>query len=260
MFAVMPPTPPSFTFGRHGHAAHRPPVSSPLSSSPIRPPPPSPFSPCDPNTLNTFRPPPQRETQSSPIRAPSTSANSSGSGSKFRYATRNPRPNPVLKRREDAQEGRRRLFLQNVRQRADDKRWERRGGEDELLKLEWWRLNRERQLAREAEVAQYLALDADVDEQERELQLQGLLARREPGGGSDVDALMADAIEQQEEAEVDALLSALEMAESEGQRGLPGSPGSSHFSNDEDYDGIFMDLISQQNGQAICHSQDVEMS
>ena len=149
MFAVMPSTPPSFAFGRSRGHAHRPAVSSPLSSSPIRMAPSPPLSPCNPNTLNTL----PRQTQSSPISAStpiysscgsssasastspctSTSASSSSSSSsKFRFATRNPRPNPRVKRREEAQDTRRRLFLQNVRQRAEDKRWELRGGEDEV--------------------------------------------------------------------------------------------------------------------------------
>lgn len=73
----------------------------------------------------------------------------------------------------------------------------------------------------------------------------------------DVDALMVDDIERQEEAEVQALVSALE--------GSAWSPSSSHFSDDDDYDGLFMDLISeqqwqQQEGQAPSYSQDVEMS
>lgn len=150
----MPQTPPTFSFGRPGQTqTYRPTFSSPLSSSPARAssvsPPPhhrqqqttsQPLSPCNQNHLNTL--PWHRETQSSPIPTPSifgssisgstTTENSNGSNSKFRFASRNPRPNPVLKRREDAQEGRRRLFFQNVRQRQDDKRWEMRGGEDEV--------------------------------------------------------------------------------------------------------------------------------
>lgn len=60
------------------------------------------------------------------------SSSSHGSSSKFRFAARDPRPNPAVRRREDVQETRRQLFLQNVRHRADEKRWERRGGEDEV--------------------------------------------------------------------------------------------------------------------------------
>jgi hypothetical protein len=75
----------------------------------------------------------------------------------------------------------------------------------------------------------------------------------------DRDALMADAIAQQEEAEMEALVSTLE-----GQTGSGSGPGSGQFSDDEDYDGLFMDLIQQQEGQeegqGMGHSQDVEMS
>ncbi|KAK4237430.1 hypothetical protein C8A03DRAFT_16031 [Achaetomium macrosporum] len=280
----MPQTPPKFSFSRSRDHAHRPTISSPLSSSPIRasslsppPPPPAaqqqqsttwqPLSPCDPNALNT--PLRQRGTQSSPIAGPSsssvfssscnsspqTSIDSGSSSSKFRFATRNPRPNPVVKRREDAQESRRRLFLQNVRQRQEDKRWEMRGGEDELLKLEWYRLNRERLQARDAELDEYLAaIDADlVAQEEAELRRIREQQQQQQPGNVDVDALMADVIAQEEEAEVDALVSALE-AGSDGQR------QSTHFSDDEDYDGLFMDLIQQQDGERICYSQDVEMT
>ncbi|KAL2178089.1 uncharacterized protein P884DRAFT_299345 [Thermothelomyces heterothallicus CBS 202.75] len=180
----------------------------------------------------------------------SGSENNQSSNSKLRFASRNPRPNPVLKRREDAQESRRRLFFQNVRQRQEDKRWEMRGGEDELLKLEWLRLQRERAQAREAEVAQYLGtLDADLAAQEEEeIRMQEKHARQ------DLDALMADAVAQQEEAEIEALLSALEGQEESSQ-----SPA--QFSDDEDYDGLFMDLIQQEQGeQEMGHSQDVEMT
>ncbi|KAK3307960.1 uncharacterized protein B0T15DRAFT_490569 [Chaetomium strumarium] len=290
----MPQTPPKFSFSRSRDHAHRPTTSSPLSSSPIRassssppplPPPQQqsttsqPLSPCDPNALNT--PLQQRGTQSSPISGPSSSlffgsscnstpqtsissgsCSSSSSNRKSRFATRNPRPNPVVKRREEAQESRRRVFLQNVRQRQDDKRWEMRGGEDELLKLEWYRLNRERLQARDAELDEYLAaMDADlVAQEEAELrriweqqQLQQQQQLLQQPGNADVDALMADVIAQEEEAELDALVSALQ-ADSDGQR------QSTHFSDDEDYDGLFMDLIQQQDRERICYSQDVEMT
>ncbi|KAK4104561.1 hypothetical protein N658DRAFT_464217 [Parathielavia hyrcaniae] len=283
----MPHTPPTFSFGRAGPRQHnhRPTFSSPLSSSPIRasgllsPPATShqqqqnyqttsqPLSPCDPNHLNTL----PRETQSSPIlgksvfgsNTPNITNNGSNSinSSKFRFASRPARPNPLLKRREDAQDGRRRLFFQNVRQRQEDRRWEMRGGEDEvrlpscsLLKLEWWRHNRERLQAKEAELAEYLGpmMDADVFVREEE-EFQRAAAQEEDG-----DAMMADFIAQQEEAEVEALLAALEYREGDG------SSSPLHFSDDEDYDGLFMDLIQSQQGaqgaQGLAHSQDVEMS
>ena len=67
------------------------------------------MSPIDGNTRS------QRDVQSSPIQAP-----------KFKFAARPAKKNPVVRKREDARDGRRRLFLQNVRQRGEDRAWERR--------------------------------------------------------------------------------------------------------------------------------------
>lgn len=147
---VMPTTPPTVRFGPRDPVGngqqwpgqqHRPLISSPLSSPPHS-------TATIPTTFDSS-PPARwqqnqkqqnqvfRASQSSPIQPPPTPSLFSGSEphnstSKFRFATRPARPNPLLKRREDAQESRRRLFLQNVRQRAEDKRWEMRGGEEEV--------------------------------------------------------------------------------------------------------------------------------
>jgi len=149
MFAAMSPRLPTFTFGRDrdrdvpapARAAalsspYRPAISSPLSS-PIRAPAPagfatSPLAPRDPNMMPHYR-----TTQSSPIAAPPDKLEQQQQQQghhqpAFRFATRPARPNPVVQRRDDAREGRRRLFLQNVRLRADDRRWENRGGENEV--------------------------------------------------------------------------------------------------------------------------------
>ena len=132
---------------------------------------------------------------------------------------------------------------------------------NQLLKLEWHRLTRERQQAKEAEGAQYLggALMDDADEEELQM-MQQQYARHQ-----DMDALMADAIAQQEQADVDALVSALEedgrwdgYGHDEAQQ-----QQQQQFSDDEDYDGLFMDLIQQQQqqgGQGMGGEEDVEMS
>ncbi len=126
MFAVMP-FPAPFTFGcdtaSSASSPYRPAVSSPLSSSPIHASSP-PLSPRDPNSV-----PSRRETQSSPI------PTAAPEKPRFRFAGRAARPNPIVQKREDARNSRRRLFLQNVKQRADDQRWERRGGETEVRVL-----------------------------------------------------------------------------------------------------------------------------
>jgi hypothetical protein len=94
-------------------------------------------------------------------------------------------------------------------------------------------------------------MDADVVAREEEELHQMLVGHDE----EDVDAMMADVIAQQEEAEVDALVSVLEARPQDGS-------GNAQFSDDEDYDGLFMNLIQsqQQQPQGMASSQDVEMS
>ncbi|OAA45661.1 hypothetical protein NOR_03450 [Metarhizium rileyi] len=94
---------------------HRPNVSSPLSSSPIRAS--SPPSSADRISL------PQRQIQSSPIQRP-----------KFKFASRPTRKNPLLQNWDDAAGHRRRKFLQIVRQKQDEMVWLRRDIEGQFLK------------------------------------------------------------------------------------------------------------------------------
>lgn len=78
----------------------------------------------------------------------------------------------------------------------------------------------------------------------------------------DLDTMMLDEMEQQEEAEIDALLSALPTTTA-AQQTRPTSPTPTIYS-DDDYDAIFMDFISshpEQDGEPFASSQeDVEMS
>lgn len=118
---ALPPIFPDFTTtNTTTTTSYRPAVSSPLSSSPIRATTPPPLAPRDANA--------RRATQSSPISASAGPAKHTLS----KFASRPARPNPVTQKREVAQEGRRKLFLRNVRQRAEDRRWEMRGGEQEV--------------------------------------------------------------------------------------------------------------------------------
>ncbi|KAI1764164.1 hypothetical protein GGR53DRAFT_329626 [Hypoxylon sp. FL1150] len=219
MLAAMP------TFNLDFSSPHRPTYSSPLSSSPIRPSQSSPpLSPCNPNSL------PGRDIQSSPIEAPPT---------KFKFASRNARPNPLRQTRENAQESRRNLFLKNVRRRADDRQWERRGGDQEALKLEWSILDRQRRQQKNAD------LDGMIfeDEIEDSPELQHDMSQS-------VDDMMVDTIAQEEEEELDAMLSMLEVQSSHPSHPsqLPvGSPYSALL-DDDDYDSIFNDLMSGQDG------------
>ncbi|KAK0635849.1 hypothetical protein B0T17DRAFT_472381, partial [Bombardia bombarda] len=181
---------------------------------------------------------------SSPISA--TASQQQNNNRLFKYAGRNTRPNPVVKRREETQNARRKLFLNNVRQRADDQKWERRGGENELLKLEWQRLERELQSAKDSDLEGFLPT-IFANQHNRQ-------SHQSP---PDVDDLMLDEIEQHEEAEIDALLSILPDAQHASSSEPP------QFSDDdEDYDSLFIDFLSQQqqhHQQQGLSQQDVEM-
>ncbi|RYP53843.1 hypothetical protein DL768_001294 [Monosporascus sp. mg162] len=205
---------------------HRPAVSSPLSSSPLRPSQSDgnsspPLSPRHPNTL------PRRDIQSSPIRGPPQS--------KFKYASRNPKPNPLRQSRENMQDSRRKLFLKNVRQRADDKTWQRRGGDQEALKLEWSLLDRRRREMKNSDI-DGLVFEDEIDDIPE-------LHAEAPGPAQEADEMMVDAVMQEEEQELEAMLSMLE-AQSSSQ--VPARPDMPSLSDDDDYDSIFMDLLSQQ--------------
>ncbi|KAI3325861.1 hypothetical protein HD806DRAFT_488459 [Xylariaceae sp. AK1471] len=218
MFATMPTPIFNFEFS----SPHRPALPSPLASSPLRPSQTSP--PLSPRNLNTL---PRRDTQSSPIQGPP---------SKLKYAPRNIKPNPLRLSREKAQESRRTLFLRNVRQRADDRKWEQRGGDQEALKLEWNVLNRQWRQQKDMDLDGFVFNDEieDVPENPNEVQYE-------------TDNMMVDAIAQEEEAEVDAMLSLLDTRSSSQ---VPEPPYMASLSDDEDYDTLFMDILSRQEGDS----------
>lgn len=206
---------------------HRPSIPSPLSSSPIRAS--SPLSPIHENTLS------QRQTQSSPIQPP-----------KFKYAARPTRPNPVVRRREVAQESRRRTFLQSVRQKSDDRAWQRRDIEGQVL---------------ESCTAQLLARAVANEPQFLKtswLDDRGRLARDAPDfTEADIDDAMAfhEEVEQPheddmvmetnpEDEELEAMLESYEE-----QQHAPSQRPPSPTLSDEEYDDIFAELLSQEQSQ-----------
>ncbi|KAI0448429.1 hypothetical protein F5B21DRAFT_518918 [Xylaria acuta] len=223
---------PTQIFNLDFSSPHRPAVPSPLSSSPLRPSQASPpLSPRDPNTL------PRREIQSSPIRGPSSRFSS--------YSSRNVKPNPLRLSREKAQESRRTLFLKNVRQRADDRKWEQRGGDQETLKLEWNVLNRQRKQEKDMD------LDGIVYDDELEDTPESVFEAQ-----AETDDMMVDAIAREEEAELDAMLSLLDTASSSQTPRRPDTPS---LSDDEDYDTLFMDILSHQNADCDRFTSSGEM-
>ncbi|KAK5632130.1 hypothetical protein RRF57_007844 [Xylaria bambusicola] len=229
MLATMPAPIFNFDFS----SPHRPSVPSPLSSSPLRPSQTSPpLSPREPNTL------PRHDTQSSPIRGPS---------SNFKYS-RNVKLNPLRLSREKAQESRRTLFLKNVRKRADDKKWEQRGGDQEALKLEWHILDKQRRQEKEMDLDGFVYENELEDIPENPYELSQA-----------ADDTMVDAMAQEEEAELDAMLSLLD-TDSSSQ--LPRRPDTPSLSDDENYDTLFMNMLSQQTdeGDGFISSGQMDMS
>ncbi|CAM1500937.1 Fc.00g100990.m01.CDS01 [Cosmosporella sp. VM-42] len=199
---------------------HRPAVPSPLSSSPIRAS--SPLSPIDKNAFS------QRQVQSSPIQPP-----------KFKFASRPTRPNPVVRKREDVQEGRRKLFLENVRQKSDDRKWQRRDIEGQFLKSNW--LAHQGNLSHDAPEFS----EADIED--------ALAYQQEQSQPTNEDEMMLDDVP--EEDELEAMIASYEEAHS-GSTLRPPSPSVS----DEEYDDIFAELISQeQSRQGNLHSSMDEM-
>ncbi|KAK2070187.1 hypothetical protein P8C59_004702 [Phyllachora maydis] len=136
--------------------------------------------------------------------------------------------------------------VQNVRQRADDRRWEQRGGENELLKLEWFRETREMREAKRTDT------DGVISAEDVELEEDSGRRNHHP----DQDEAMLGMIEEQEQAEVDALLSSYSPSDYSSQI----RPDSPHFSDEDDYDSLFRDFLVQQKSQGSPFSEDVEMS
>ncbi|KAF5001701.1 hypothetical protein FGRMN_869 [Fusarium graminum] len=184
---------------------HRPAVSSPLSSSPVRA-----SSPLSPINRNAFA---QRQIQSSPIKPP-----------KFKFASRPTRPNPVNRKREEIQEGRRKLFLQNVRQSREDKAWQRRDIEGQFLKTNY--LADRGQLSHDAPDI----TEADIEE--------AMSFYPDHPSAPEDDEMM------DEEGQLEAMFASYEEQQTALSQRLP-SPTLS----DEDYDDVFAELIAQEKSQ-----------
>ncbi|KYK58339.1 hypothetical protein DCS_05352 [Drechmeria coniospora] len=187
---------------------HRPSVSSPLSSSPIRA-----SSPVSPVGKNLF---PQRLVQSSPIGLPPS-----------KFASRPARPNPVMRKREEANEARRRSFLQRVRQKSDDKAWQRRDIEGQFLKSSW--------LANLGK----LTHDAPPDSTEADIE-EAMAFWEQHRHGPSLDRDEATTPTNLELDELEAMVTSYEQQQLASRR--PPSPDMS----DAEYDDIFAELISQE--------------
>ncbi|KAL7918363.1 hypothetical protein ACQKWADRAFT_304250 [Trichoderma austrokoningii] len=192
---------------------NRPAVSSPLSSSPVRA-----SSPRSPAAEEAQWQP--RQVQSSPIRP-----------NNFKYQSRPARPNPVVKRREELQEQRRKSFLQNVRQKAEERSWQRRDIEGQFLKTSW--------LANVGRLSHDAPSFSDVD-----IEDAATFSPEMATSQMDEDMIPEELMDEEQ------LLSSYEEEIMAAQRGsrLPALA-----EEDDEYDDIFAELISQEREQQHSH-------
>ncbi|KAK4180571.1 hypothetical protein QBC36DRAFT_229484 [Triangularia setosa] len=243
---------------------HKPTRSSPLSYAPMRiPSPPIPSedvpdmmlsSPLGASSDSSYL----RVSQSSPIRPSFGNNENYGSQPRFKFANRNPAKysNPLLKKRQDTQDSRRKLFLNNVRQRQEDKKFQQRGGQDEIARLEFSRLQNERLAYLDQERAKnpYALWEQELEEEHRNLQSQQRQKQQQSP-----DEMMLDALEEAEMAEIaqaEALLHENNNYPKQNNR-------DEFFDDEEDWDELFMEVIqtSRPQGQGQHEDgQDVEMS
>ncbi|EON62813.1 hypothetical protein W97_02038 [Coniosporium apollinis CBS 100218] len=159
------------------------------------------------------------------------------------YSKRAIKAVPIPQGRSATQERRRDLFLKKVQQDRDEKRWEARG--DQIMKLDFVAERRrwEAEQARAAPNPDEPSEDSEYGEGYNDLPMwssQQTEARR-----SSQPEEEAEAVIQQENEELDAMIS---MMEEQGQTSQTSSIGSPGFgSDDEDYDIIFSEILGARS-------------
>lgn len=121
----------------------------------------------------------------------------------------------------------------------------------QLLKLEWFSMDRDLRLAKNTD-QEGVVSEAEIEDA---AQLQEPPKQEAPP--DDLDDMMVDVLEHEEEAEIDALISSMPTEPSSSNALRPDSP---QWSDDEDYDALFMDFISQDDTQEIVSSGQMDMS
>lgn len=126
----------------------------------------------------------------------------------------------------------------------------------QLLKLEWFSLNKDLLQAKNADL-DGVVFDSDIEDAARLREevmrkpsraletVPEVSASQETDADvdADVDAdeMMVDLLEQEQQAELEALMSSISSQQSSMK-----PPDSAHWSDDEEYDALFMDYLSQE--------------
>jgi hypothetical protein len=114
---------------------------------------------------------------------------------------------------------------------------------------------------KDAELAVF-GTDADIEEAVQLQEQRGgqeKLPQNSPQPARDIDDMMVDAIAREEEAEIEALLSYMPPStDGDGDRDMgEGRPESVYFSDEDDYDALFMELSQQEQPQGMDSSHDM---
>jgi hypothetical protein len=156
------------------------------------------------------------------------------------FAKRATKPNPLLRKDSDARETRRKLFLRNVRDSREDKKWQDRKGRDEMMRVLW--VGEERERARRLEGGMKSGEVAIEDEMDFPVEQS-----------VDAEQLMAEEIAMIEAAELEARLEEMIPERQELIQWGTGSEQSSamdmetpYGSDDDEYDDIFMDVVKEE--------------
>lgn len=128
----------------------------------------------------------------------------------------------------------------------------------QLLKLEWFSLNKDLRQAKNADL-DGAVFESDIEEaarlREEAMSRSTAVMQGTPEPEPGADEMMLDALEQQQLAEFEELEAMAASMPPDGpadgqsrwqQQPPPDSP---HWSDDEDYDELFMDYLSQQQPQ-----------
>ncbi|KAI9751727.1 MAG: hypothetical protein M4579_005946 [Chaenotheca gracillima] len=150
------------------------------------------------------------------------------------------KPNPLLRREKDGGRQRRReSFLKRVKEGGDERRWQARGGEDELMRTIY--LSEQRQWREAQERIAQGVESGMLDERLRDEEEWAETTQNEMNAtdsSQQVEALLLQ--EQQELEELAASMDAHQM-----QSGEPMSE-SNYGSDDDEYDSLFLDVVSRE--------------
>ncbi|KAF2262285.1 hypothetical protein CC78DRAFT_618684 [Lojkania enalia] len=151
------------------------------------------------------------------------------------------KPNPVMQSRDAVKERRREMFFKRVQKDRDDRKWEVRGEQIQLLDFMSEQKRWEAEKARQAMQLEVNNFDFLEDELEN---LEGATPSYDLSNASHNEPRDEAEYISQEDQELEAFIAAIE--EEEGQQEV----ASQHFgSDDEDYDQIFMEYTTGWENQ-----------